>query len=152
MSESTQYCTFMVDGLTFGVAVQSVQEVLRYQEMTRVPLASSVVGGLINLRGQIVTAIDLRERLGLGRRDEELVPMNVVIRSDDAAISLLVDEIGDVLDVPADAYEQTPRNLRGPTRELVRGVYKLKDCLLLVLDIDKAVAVESSPGKARDTH
>src|SRR5215472_3136729 len=96
MNSPQQLCTFYLDGLLFGVEVHKVQEVIRYQAMTRVPLASQVIGGLINLRGQIVTAIDLRRRLGLAERTAKQLPMNVVVRSDDGAVSFLVDEIGDV--------------------------------------------------------
>src|SRR5438874_826198 len=99
MADERQYCTFYVDGHYFGLEVLNVQEIIRYQEMTRVPLAPSVVRGLINLRGQIVTAIDLRRRLGLTERPADQSPMNVVIRTDDEAVSLLVDEIGDVREV-----------------------------------------------------
>jgi purine-binding chemotaxis protein CheW len=141
MSDEHKFCTFTLDGLLFGVEVMKVQEVIRYLEMTRVPLAPSVVRGLINLRGQIVTAVDLRRRLGLSERPADQSPMNVVIRMDDEAISLLVDEIGEVREVEEDAFERPPETLRGVARELIRGAYKLKDRLLLVLDTEKAVAV-----------
>lgn len=139
MSTANQYCTFYVNGLFFGVEVLRVQEVIRFQEMTPVPLASNVVSGLINLRGQIVTAIDLRRRLALADRDSSELPMNVVIRTDDGAVSLLVDQIGDVLEVDADSYERPPETLNGVARQLVLGVYKLKDQLLLILDTDQTV-------------
>jgi purine-binding chemotaxis protein CheW len=122
--------------------VQGVQEVIRYQELTRVPLAAAEVRGLINLRGQIVTAVDLRRKLGLGERADEERPTNVVLRRDDGAVSLLVDEIGDVLEVSEDAWEPAPRTLKGGARDLISGVYKLEKGLLLVLDADKALAVE----------
>lgn len=141
MSQSNQYCSFYVGDLYFGVEVQLVQEVIRYQEMTRVPLAAPEVGGLINLRGQIVTAIDMRRRLNLPARPEGKLPMNVVVRTDDAAVSLLVDEIGDVLQLESDTFEQPPETLTGVTRDLVNGVHKLKDRLLLTLDTVRAVAV-----------
>src|SRR4051794_39425221 len=102
MTSASQFCTFYLDGSFFGVEVQHVQEVIRYQELTRVPLASPVIRGLINLRGQIVTAIDLRRRLGLADRPAGVLPMNVVVRSEEGAVSLLVDEIGDVQEVAAD--------------------------------------------------
>ena len=137
MSTTNQFCTFYVDGLFFGIAVLGVQEVIRYQEMTRVPLASNVVSGLINLRGQIVTAIDLRRRLSLDDRKAGELPMNVVVRTADGTVSLLVDEIGDVLDVDESTYERPPENLTGVARELVQGVYKLKERLLLILDTEK---------------
>jgi purine-binding chemotaxis protein CheW len=148
MSTANQYCTFYVDGLFFGVEVLRVQEVIRFQEMTAVPLASPVVSGLINLRGQIVTAIDLRRRLGMNDRDSTELPMNVVIRTDDAAVSLLVDEIGDVLEVDVDAYERPPETLTGVARQLVRGVYKLKDRLLLILDTEQTVDLHGSAATA----
>jgi purine-binding chemotaxis protein CheW len=123
------------------VEVDKVQEVIRYQEMTRVPLAASVVTGLINLRGQIVTALDLRRRLELSERAAERLPMNVVVRTGEEAVSLLVDEIGDVLEVEDQTFEAPPETLQGVARELIRGAYKLKDRLLLVLDTEKAVKI-----------
>jgi purine-binding chemotaxis protein CheW len=141
MNASHQYCTFFLDGLFFGVDVQTVQEVIRYQDLTRVPLAPGVISGLINLRGQIVTAIDLRQRLGLPERVGDKMPMNVVVRTDDGAASLLVDEIGDVMEVDAESFEPVPDTLVGEARTLIRGAYKLKDRLLLTLDTAKAVAL-----------
>jgi purine-binding chemotaxis protein CheW len=134
-----QYCTFFLDGHYFGIDVLQVQEVIRYQEMTRVPLAPAVVRGLINLRGQIVTAVDLRRRLDLPDRPGGEPPVNVVVQTDDGAVSLLVDEIGDVLRVPEGAFERPPETLRGPARDLIRGAYKLDGRLLLILDTERAV-------------
>lgn len=139
-----QFCTFHVDNLFLGIAVQQVQEVFRFQQMTRVPLAPSAVHGLINLRGQIVTAIDLRTRLGLPERPGNRAPMNVVVRSDDGAITLLVDEIGDVQEVHADTFERPPETLTGALRSLILGTYKLPDRLLLVLDTNQAVQLTAA--------
>ena len=139
MSAVSQLCTFFLDDLYFGVDVQRVQEVIRYQEMTRIPLAPPIIRGLINLRGQIVTAIDMRRRLGLPQLHEEQLPMNVVIRTENGPLSLLVDEIGDVLEVNSEEFEQPPETLQGVVRELIRGTYKLKGRLLLNLDCDRAV-------------
>jgi purine-binding chemotaxis protein CheW len=144
MPAHQQLCTFYLDGLFFGVEVQKVQEVIRYQEMTEVPLASRVVQGLINLRGQTVTAIDLRRRLELNERPADKLPMNVVIRTDDGPVSLLVDEIGDVLEVDAETFERPPETLRGVARELIQGAYKLKDRLLLTLDSDRAATLTTN--------
>ncbi len=141
MADEHQFCTFYVDGHYFGIEVRKVQEIIRYQEMTRVPLAPPVVRGLINLRGQIVTAIDLRRRLEFADRSAEQLPVNVVVDTNDGAVSLLVDEIGDVLEVPEKAFERPPETLRGPARELIRGAYKLKDRLLLILDTERTVNV-----------
>ena len=144
MANAQQYCTFYVNGIHLGIEVLKVQEVLRYQTMTRVPLAADVVSGLINLRGQIVTALDLRKRLGMPPRAEDKKPMNVVVRSDDGAVSLLVDEIGDVMETTADRFERPPQTLTGPERTLFRGVYKFKDGLLLVLDTEKTLDMDAT--------
>ncbi len=137
--KSGQFSTFFVADLFFGVDVVRVQEVLRFQPMTRVPLAPDVIEGLINLRGQIVTAIDMRRRLHLPPRAAGQMPMNMVVRTGEGAVSLLVDEIGDVLDVDSATYERPPDNLDPAARELIQGVYKLKDRLLLVLDAERTV-------------
>jgi len=143
---STQFCTFFLNDLFFGVEVEKVQEVIRFQETTRVPLSPNVVGGLINLRGQIVTALDLRKRLELPERAEKQVPMNVVIRTEEGALSLLVDEIGDVVEVEQQDFETPPDTLSGVARELIRGAFKLKNRLLLLLDTEKAiVSSQESP-------
>ena len=147
-AKQKQYCTFFVQGQLFGVAVETVQEVIRYQQMTAVPLAPAVVAGLINLRGQIVTAIDLRRRLGLPQRCEDELPMNVVVCTADGAVSLLVDEIGDVLEIQETEFEAPPDNLAGLGRELIRGVYKLKNDLLLVLDTQHAINLSAPAGES----
>jgi purine-binding chemotaxis protein CheW len=144
MANAKQFCTFYLDGHYFGVPVEQVQEVIRYLEMTRVPLVDDVVRGLINLRGQIVTAIDLRRRLAMADRAADQLPMNVVIRTDDGAVSLLVDEIGDVLEVEEESLEPPPPTLQGLSRELMVGVHKLQGRLLLVLDTERAVMVDET--------
>ena len=150
MTTTKQFCTFFLNGLFFGVEVLKVQEVIRYQEMTRVPLAPVTIQGLINLRGQIVTAIDLRRRLDLPPRGEEQLPMNVVVRSDDGAVSLLVDEIGDVVEIEEDIYEAPPETLKGVARELIQGVYKLKERLLLILDTEKTINLAAAGSRAAE--
>jgi purine-binding chemotaxis protein CheW len=149
MSDSRQYCTFRLGDLHFGVPVLRVQEVLRYQEMTHVPLAPAMVRGLINLRGQIVTAIDLRSRLAMPALDADRLPMNVVVRSEEGAVSLLVDAIGDVVEVEDSAFEPPPQNLAGVTREVTSGVYKLEHQLLLILDLDRTLQTHGI-GRAND--
>lgn len=134
MADGTQYCTFWVDTLYLGIDVHRVQEVMRTLEVTPVPLAPPAVVGLINLRGQIVTAIDLRRRLGLPERPHDREAMNVVMRTDDGAVSLVVDEIGDVIEVNAEAFEGVPDTMDATARQLIKGVYKLDSQLLLVLD------------------
>ena len=146
VATAQQFCTFMLDDLYFGVEVLKVQEVIRYQDMTRVPLAPGVVQGLINLRGQIVMAIDLRRRLDLPDRGDDARPMNVVVRTDDGVVSLLVDEIGDVVEVDQASFERPPDIISGSARSLVVGVYKLKGRLMLALDVDQATALDAGTG------
>lgn len=134
-----QLCTFSLGDLLFGVDVKHVQEVIRYQEMTSVPLAPTIIRGLINLRGQIVTAIDMRARLGLPARETEL-PMNVVLRNADGVVSLLVDEIGDVVQTDDATFERVPETIGGVLRELVDGVYKLDRKLLLQVEVERLLA------------
>jgi len=134
-----QICTFKLGDTLFGVDVTNVQEVIRYQEMTSVPLAPAIIRGLINLRGQIVTAIDMRACLGLPPHAEQL-PMNVVVRTGDGVASLLVDEIGDVLQPDESCFERVPETIVGVLRELVTGVYKLDHSLLLLLDVERLMS------------
>jgi purine-binding chemotaxis protein CheW len=136
-----QFATFWLAGYLFGIEVVKVQEVLRYQRMTAVPLAPPEIAGLINLRGQIVTALDLRRRLDLPDRPDNKLPMNVVVRTDEGSLALLVDEIGDVMEVGDETFEPPPETLRGPAHDLIRGSYKLDDRLLLVLDTERVVAL-----------
>ncbi len=139
---SHQYCTFLLDGHLFAIPVESVQEVLKAQELTDVPLAPPEVSGLINLRGQIVTTVDLRARLGLPAREPDAPTVNVVVRNANAeVVSLRVDEIGDVLDPPEDTFEAPPETVPASVRALVKGVCKLDRRLMLVLDTDLAIDV-----------
>jgi purine-binding chemotaxis protein CheW len=139
MPATSQLATFWLDGDLFGVEVEHVQEVLRSQSITRVPLAPSAVAGLINLRGQVVTAIELRERLGRKPRPEGQEAVVIVVRLHGEAVSLLVDSIADVVDVDVRDFEAPPDTLDGAGRELIRGAYKLSGQLLLALDVNRAV-------------
>ncbi len=138
MAQTHQFCTFYLDKLLFGVDLEKVQEVIRYLEITEIPLAPRVVSGLMNLRGQIVTGIDLRRRLDLPDRPGGKPPMNVVIRSVDGAVSLQVDAIGDVVEVTEDSFERPPETLQGKVREVILGVHKLEKQLLHILNTEKA--------------
>jgi purine-binding chemotaxis protein CheW len=137
-----QLSTFVVDRYLFAVEVATVQEVIRYQPMTRVPLAPPALGGLINLRGQVIAAVDLRRRLGFPDRPHGELPMDVIVRTKDGLVSLLVDRIGDVVEVSEEAFEEPPETLAGIARELIRGAYKLDDALLLSLDVAGAVELQ----------
>ena len=133
-----QYCTFYLDKLLFGVELKGVQEVIRSLEMTKVPLAPKVVSGLINLPGQIVTAVDLRQRLKLDARPLDTLPLNVVVHSEDGAVSFLVDEIGDVVEVEESTFEPAPEMMRASVRSMILGVHKLQGQLMHVLDTEQA--------------
>jgi purine-binding chemotaxis protein CheW len=140
--------TFTVDGHLFGVEVTAVQEVIRYQPMTRVPLAPAALAGLINLRGQVITAVDLRRRLGFSDRAAGELPTDVIVRTNDGLVSLLVDRIGEVVEVDDEAFEEPPETLEGIGRELIRGAYQLDHALLLRLDVQGAVELPPPAGSS----
>jgi purine-binding chemotaxis protein CheW len=146
LAEKQQFSSFFVDDIFFGVEVAKVQEVISGPEITPVPLSPLAVRGLINLRGQIVTVIDLRRCLQLAERPIDQFPVNLIVYTDDGCVSLLVDQIGDVLSVDEDQFENPPATLQGRSRELIRGAYKLEGKLMLVLDTDKVV--EATNGSA----
>ena len=137
---STRLVTFTLAGHLYGVDVGAVQEVLRSQPRTRIPLAPTTLGGLINLRGQVLSAVEMREQLELPAREDGLGPMVVVIRVSGEPVAMLVDTIGSVVDVDDDQFELPPDTLSGPSRDLLLGAYKLQDRLLLALDVERAVA------------
>ncbi|WP_028048030.1 chemotaxis protein CheW [Cellulomonas sp. URHE0023] len=136
----SQYVTFTLDGRLYGIDVVRVQEALRSHTRTRVPLSPPTIAGLVNLRGQVVLTIDLRTRLGLPGRSALDEPMMVVVQVAGEAVSLLVDEIGDVVDVGPASFETPPDTLDAVMRPLIRGAHKLDEGLLLVLDVDQTVA------------
>jgi purine-binding chemotaxis protein CheW len=131
--------TFTVGDLLLGVDVESVQEVIGHQDITRVPLAPYGSTGLINLRGEVVTAIDMRSRFGFEPRPDAVRPMNVVVRVDNESVSLLVDAIGDVVEVSEAQFEEPPQTVSGVGRELIRGAYKLDAGLVLALYVARSV-------------
>ncbi len=139
MSTLRQYSTFRLADNWYAVDVLHVQEIIRSQEMTPVPLASPVVSGLINLRGQLVTALDLRRRLNLPPREAGAEPMNVVIRASEGPMSLLVDEIGDVLAIDSGDLEAPPETVRADLRELLTSVARLDGRLLLLLKLESVI-------------
>ncbi|MEM8926266.1 MAG: chemotaxis protein CheW [Actinomycetota bacterium] len=146
-SATRQMCTCKVGPLLIGLDVVNIREILYYSEQTKVPRTGPAVSGLINLRGQIATTIDLRIRLGVEPSpDSELV--HVVVRYRDEPVSLLVDEVGEVIHVDRSRYEPPPDNVGGQVRELLTGAYKLDGELLLTLDIDKTISTSNTPMSA----
>ena len=139
MNDQKQFCTFQLDDMLFGIDVLNVQEIILPQEMTEVPLAPSVISGLINLRGQVVTAINLGKWLGIESEEAGQRSMNVVICTDDEVVSFLVDSIGDVVEPNESSFEPPPQTLEDGIQQLINGVYKLDSQLLLVMDVARTV-------------
>ncbi len=140
-----QYCTFRLAQHLCGIEVLAVHEILRQQPMTRVPLAPPMVKGLINLRGQIITALDMRSRFGFPPRAEGTSLVNIVVDTStgegESAAALLVDEIGDVIDIDPATCEPPPETMPTQVRDLITAVCKLEKGLLLILDVRKAATV-----------
>lgn len=139
MAATRQFCSFFADELCFGIEVDRIEEIRNVTTMTRVPLASRVVGGLVNLRGHIVTAIDLRRCLDLSERSAGERPVNIILRPADGGLSLLVDRMGDVVEAAGDGFEVPPEILNARSRGLIRVAYKLDGQLLLVLNLERLV-------------
>lgn len=134
MLREQKYCTFRLAGQLFGLPVEGVQEILRSQPLTPVPLAADEVRGLMNLRGLIVLAIDLRRRLGLPDRDGANPCKNVVVRTDRGPVALQVDEVGDVISVDVASSDQIPMYVSESVRAMIECAHKLPQELLLVLN------------------
>ena len=132
---SQDFVTMTIYNQLFGIPVLTVQDVLGPQKITRIPLASPEVAGALNLRGRIVTAIDVRKHLGLPAASEGSVSMSVVVDFHGELYSLIIDSVGEVLSLPANSFERNPATLDAAWREISTGVYRLKDQLLVVLDV-----------------
>jgi purine-binding chemotaxis protein CheW len=133
--DAAEYVTTIVDGQLFGIPVLQVQDVLGPQRVTRIPLAPKEVAGALNLRGRIVTAIDVRTRLGLGKRDGSHRAMSIVVEHGGELYSLIVDEVGEVLSLPADRLEANPPTLDAGWRSVSLGIHRLEGRLLVVVDV-----------------
>jgi purine-binding chemotaxis protein CheW len=133
--ENRDYVTMSIGGQLFGIPVLKVQDVLGSQTITRVPLAPVEVAGSLNLRGRIVTAVDVRLRLGLPKRENEKSAMSVVVEHDGELYSLLVDSVGEVLSLETRDYQRNPPTLNPRLREFSDGIYRLNDSLLVVLSV-----------------
>lgn len=150
MADVEQICTFTLDGLFLGIGVGEVHEVLLAQTVTPVPLAHPVVAGLINMRGQIVAAVDLRRVLQLPPRSGDAgPPVNIIVRSGAELMSLQVDQVGDVLAVETRLFTPPPDTTRAETKTLFRGAYHLPQQLLLVFDTIRAIETIRSQAHSR---
>ena len=146
MNDTRQFCTFFLGDQYFGIDVLQVREIVRPQPITVVPLTPPAIRGLINLRGQIVTAIDTRLRLNLDPRPTTLTApqaeqLNVFVNTEEGSMSLLVDEIGDVLTLAEEDFEPPPRTMSATAREMILGTYKLSDRLLIILDVERIARI-----------
>ncbi len=150
MSNAHQFCTFYLNHLLFGVESQKIQEVVTYRELRPVPLAPGVVSGLMNLRGQVVVALELRRQLELPDRPENLRPVCLVVHAAEGAVCLLADEVGNVVDVEDETFEPAPETLSPRLRSVILGVHKLEHELMHVLDTDRACEVQTL-GKEQST-
>ncbi len=131
-----QYVSFCVDSQLLGVPVNAVQEVLNPQTIARIPRARPEIAGLLNLRGQIVTAVDLRKRLGLPAFSGERGSMNVVLRQGTESFSLLVDDVGDVINVNGERLDPVPGTLEPRWKSVTRGVFRLERRLFIILNVN----------------
>ena len=148
-AESTvQYCTFRVGADEFGINADRVQEVLLAQPMTEVPLTHPVLRGLLNLRGEVVSALDLRRRLGQDDFAADASPVNIVVRDQGEMVSLMVDEIGDVMELDPSLQEPAPASLNPNLRGLITSIFMLKERLLLVVDLDRLLNLDAYPRAA----
>ena len=138
-TDFTEFVTFTVAGQMFGLPISRVQDVFRPSRITRVPLAGAEIAGVLNLRGRIVTAIDMRRRLETGRRDDGAPVMAIGIEARGESFGLLVDAVGEVLKLPDVEREANPINLGGKLAALSDGVHRLEGQLLVVLDVDRVL-------------
>jgi purine-binding chemotaxis protein CheW len=142
---STEFVTFTIAGQTFGQPIGRVQDVFKPARITRVPLAGAEIAGVLNLRGRIMTAIDMRYRLDVKRREEGAAPMAIGIEAKGESFGLLVDAVGEVVKLPDFDREPNPINLDGKLAALSAGVYRLDGLLLVVLDVDRVLDLRGGP-------
>ena len=146
-SPPSQLVTFNTGDYLFGIDVLEVQEVLKHQQMTEVPSASHEVRGLINLRGRIVTAIGMRERLRIKESIDYSSQMNLIVSLRDGSASLVVDSVGDVINLDPRYYKPRPSTLASPLKEMVSGVYQLDGALLLHIDPEVTCSLFDEEGR-----
>ena len=137
LEEEKQFVTAYVGGQLVGLPILSVQDVLNPMQYTFVPLAAPEIIGLINLRGRIVTAIDVKAKLGHEKLDKLETRRSVVVEHKDELYALYVDSVGDVMNIPNSKFEQNPANLEDSWKAVTSGVYRLDEKILVVLDINK---------------
>ncbi len=140
-AEFTEYVTAMIGGQLFGMPISRVQDVFMPERLTRVPLASEDIAGVLNLRGRIVTAIEMRARLGLPKSGDGRPPMAVGVDHRGESYGLLIDSIGEVLKLSNDSREMNPVNLDPRMSKVADGVHRLEGQLMVVLDVDRVLEI-----------
>jgi purine-binding chemotaxis protein CheW len=143
MASAQQFCTFYLNQLLFGVESLKIQEVVTHRELRPVPLSPPVVSGLMNLRGQVVVALELRRQLELPDRPPETPPVCLVVRTAGGTVCLLADEVGNVVEVEEQTFEPSPETLSPRLRSLILGVHKLEHQLMHVLDTEQACEIHT---------
>ncbi|WP_340151060.1 chemotaxis protein CheW [uncultured Sneathiella sp.] len=137
ISNMQEYVTILIADQLFGIPVLEVHDVLRDLKLTKIPLAPAEVAGALNLRGRIVTAIDVRKRLGLSQLEQEDGGMSIVVEHHGEPYSLMIDSVGEVLTLDVNDLQPTPVTLNARWKEISGGVYRLEDKLLVVLQIER---------------
>ncbi len=140
-TETHMYVTMRIDQQLFGIPVKNVRDVLRQQKITSIPLSAPEVAGSLNLRGRIVTVINLRRRLRLVEKEIDEKSMFVVVEYKGELFSLMVDSVGEVMTVPSHAIEKSPANLGGAWKEVTTGIYKLSGELLVIIDVQSMLTI-----------
>lgn len=136
---ASEFVTAVIGGQLFGLPISRVQDVFMPERLTRVPLSSVEIAGVLNLRGRIVTVIDMRARLGLARADDGKPPMAVGVDLRGESYGLLIDQIGEVLRLPEASREENPVNLDPRMAKLAGGVHRLDGQLMVILDVDRVL-------------
>lgn len=139
--DTREYITVVIDQQLFGMAIDQVHDVFSPQNMTPVPKARPEIAGVLNLRGRIVTAIDMRERLGLPKRDGNAAPMAVGIEHKGESYGLVIDEVGEVMRLPIAGIEPSPTNLDSRWSEIALGVHRLEGALIVILDVERVLSI-----------
>ncbi|MCL2473594.1 MAG: chemotaxis protein CheW [Alphaproteobacteria bacterium] len=141
VSDTDMFVTMSIANQRFGIPVLKVRDVLRSPKITHVPLAPVEVVGSLNLRGRIVTAIDVRKRMGLSKFEDEDKSMSIVVEHDGELYSLIVDTIGDVMRLPNADFERNPSTLDPVWRGVSDGIYRLENDLLIVLSVERLLDI-----------
>jgi len=145
---TSEFVTVEIAGQLFGLPIAQVEDVFMPDAITEVPLSNPEVAGVLNLRGRIVTAIDMRKRLGLGPRENGRVPMAVGIEYNQESYGLIIDKVGEVLRLGPSTYEKNPANLDIRWSSISEGVHRLEGQLLMLLDVDRILDVNGEKANA----